>query len=156
MLQPMYIPFTSKQDTEADTEASQDPPSPSRVQVRWASPLPATESRSPRKRFACLTWCAGEGEAAITARGGRLPHRDPDSPPSLNLSQGSDVDVVPAADGTGGEGGSSLAARPRAATELLPRRIDCSSPGQESTPAAAQEVVPESENGGDRGDDDGR
>lgn len=68
-----------------EQDSSQPPPSPSRSQLRWSPPPPSVVSRSPRKR---LTWCAGDAEPTMRARGGGILTREAESPSSRSLNGG--------------------------------------------------------------------
>ncbi|CAN0002656.1 unnamed protein product, partial [Ectocarpus fasciculatus] len=122
------------------------PLSPSRGKTRWAAPrVTATDGgnnnvghpESPRRSR--LTWCAGDGQEAIEARGGRAPPRaqgegatvqQPQSPPLYSLGDargkwelearspsdlGGDGRSLTQNAARGWEGGG--ASRPRSATE---------------------------------------
>ncbi|CBJ30283.1 conserved unknown protein [Ectocarpus siliculosus] len=142
---------TPKQPQESAERYSQHvihpPLSPSRGKTRWAAPrVPPTDGgnsnvghpESPRRSR--LTWCAGDGQEAIEARGGRAPPRaqgegpavqQPPSPPLYSLGDargkwalearspsdlggdGRSLSQNAARDGGEGGGGS----RPRSATE---------------------------------------
>ncbi|CAB1117909.1 unnamed protein product [Ectocarpus sp. CCAP 1310/34] len=95
-------PKQPQESAERYTQHVVHPPlSPSRGKTRWAAPRVTStdgdnsnigQSESPRRSR--LTWCAGDGQEAIEARGGRAPPRaqgegpavqQPPSPPLYSL-----------------------------------------------------------------------
>lgn len=109
------------QPPQESVDSSHPPLSPSRGQTRWAPP---PGPRSPRRSR--LTWCAGDRQETIEARGGRVPPRDmPDSPPFWSLSDslserqrigGRGREALPEEEAcSAGQG--TLTSRPRSATE---------------------------------------
>ncbi|CAM9803026.1 unnamed protein product, partial [Pylaiella littoralis] len=117
--------------------------SPSRGHTRWADPFFTTTTtsntntndgdrpRSPQRSR--LTWCAGEGQGSIEARGGRAPPNSsgmegPESPPLYSLGERAGKWALeapawpsdPRSDGRNfPRGGEGFDSRPRSATEGL-------------------------------------